>query len=172
MAWRTACRMMGSPERAMSRLRVAAGPVPLSSPSLTTRPVSISPKVDAFTNQLSEAPRCFSQRPSPIFSAIRASAVSASGMRSSASARHIRMMPSSEVSPYSCMKASTPPCRCRLARAAVTSRAASPATRARSCAGAAALRLSSAISRSSSTRKLAAISSREGKGDSSGMAAA
>ena len=63
MAWRSAWRMKGSPERAISRLRMAAGPEPLSSPSLTTRPVSIRPNVDALTNRLSEAPRCFSQRP-------------------------------------------------------------------------------------------------------------
>ena len=132
MAWRRAWRMKGSPERATRRLRMPAGPAPLSSASRTRRPVSISPKVEALTNRLSEAPRCFSQRPSASFSAISASAVSLSGMRSSASARHIRMMPSSEVRPYSCMKASTPPCLCRLARAARTSRPASSAMRGRS----------------------------------------
>ena len=63
MAWRSAWRMKGSPERATRRLRMPAGPAPLSSPSLTTRPVSIRPKVEALTNRLSEAPRCFSQRP-------------------------------------------------------------------------------------------------------------
>ena len=70
MAWRSAWRISGSPERAISRFRMAAGPEPFSSPSLTNRPVSIRPKVEALTNRLSEAPRCFSQRPPPIFSAI------------------------------------------------------------------------------------------------------
>ena len=61
MAWRSAWRMNGSPERATRRFSTLAGPEPLSAPSLTTRPVSISPKVEALTNRLSEAPRCFSQ---------------------------------------------------------------------------------------------------------------
>ena len=160
MAWRRAWRMKGSPERATSRLRMPAGPEPLSSASRTRRPVSIRPKVEALTNRLSEAPRCFSQCPSAIFSAISASAVSLSGMRSSASARHIRMMPSSEVSPYSCMKASTPPCWWRLARAARTSRPASSAMRGRSSAAAVACPTRPATASVSSRRKAAAISSR------------
>ena len=162
MAWRSAWRMSGSPERAISRLRVAAGPEPFSSPSLTTRPVSIRPKVEALTRRLSEAPRCFSQRPPPIFSAISRSAVSASGMRSSASARHIRMMPSSEESAYWCMKASTPPCSWRLARAAVTRRDARSATSRRSWGVAFALLPSLATSSTSSARNARAISSRAG----------
>ena len=44
MAWRSAWRMNGSPERATRRFRMPAGPAPLSSPSLTTRPVSIRPE--------------------------------------------------------------------------------------------------------------------------------
>ena len=167
MAWRRAWRMKGSPERATRRLRRLAGPPPLSSASRTRRPVSISPKVEALTNRLSEAPRCLSHCPSAIFSAISASAVSLSGMRSSASARHIRMMPSSEVSPYSCMKASTPPYWWRLARADRTSPLASSAMRGRSSSVAAACARRPETTSVSSARNEAAISSRGGSGPSS-----
>jgi hypothetical protein len=121
IAWRSACRITGSPDRPTTRLSTAAGPEPLSWPSRTTPPVIIRPKVEALTSRLSERPKCLSHCPLPIFSAISASTVSLSGMRSSASARHMRMTPSSEESPYSAMKASMPPCWWRLARAPRTS---------------------------------------------------
>ena len=122
MAWRSAWRINGSPERATSRLSMPAGPEPLSSPSSTTRPVSIRPEGRSIDEQAVGGAQVLLPIARPRSSRrSAASAVSASGMRSSASARHIRMMPSSEVSPYSCMKASTPPCLCRLARAARTS---------------------------------------------------
>ena len=62
-AWRTAWRMTGSPERATRRFKASTGLAPRASRSLTTRPVSISPQVEALTSRLSEWPRCFSQWP-------------------------------------------------------------------------------------------------------------
>ena len=162
MAWRTACRITGSPDRLTSRFRTAASPEPLSWRSRTTPPVTIRPKVEALTSRLSEAPRCFIQCPLPIFSAIRASTVSLSGMRSSASARHSRMTPSSEESAYSAMKASMPPCLWRLARAPRTSSAARPAMRARSSAVKMARSIRRSTKRVSAIRWWAAISSRGG----------
>ena len=124
--------MTGSPERATRRLTASMGLAPCASLSLTTRPVSSSAQVEALTNRLSEWPRWRSQRPPEIFSAISSSAVSLSGILSSASAMHIRMTPSSLESPYSRMKASTPACLPLLARAAWTRRRAMSAARRRS----------------------------------------
>ncbi len=86
------------------------------------RPVSISAKVEALTNIESDLARWLSQFAPPILSLISRSAVSASGTRSSASARHISATPSAPESEYSCMKASTPPPRAPSARMRVTSR--------------------------------------------------
>ena len=99
IAWSTASRITGSPTRAISRRIVppATGPrVPAGSP----RPVSISAQVEALTNSDSLWPRCGSSR---LRRACRGSAVAGllSGMRSSASARHISATPSGVESPYS-----------------------------------------------------------------------
>ena len=82
----------------------------VSRPSSTKRPVSMRPQAEALTNSDSDWPIWRSQCLPPILSAMSLSAVSSSGMRSSASARHISTTPSSEESEYSCMKASMPPC--------------------------------------------------------------
>ena len=74
-----------------------------------TRPVSISAQTLALTNGLSEWPLWLAQSPERIFSAIRASWVSASGTRSSASARHISATPSWLDRPNSARKASSVP---------------------------------------------------------------
>jgi hypothetical protein len=68
--------------------------------------VSIRPQVEALTNSEFERPECESQSPAASFSAINWSAVSSSGMRNSASARHISAMPSWLERPNSCRKAS------------------------------------------------------------------
>ena len=83
------------------RIALAGGPI--------TRPVSIRPNVEAFTSQLSDWFRWDAQSPERIFSAMRSSRVSASGMRSSASARHMRAMPSELDSPNSSRKDSIMP---------------------------------------------------------------
>ena len=56
-------------------------------------------------------PRCGAQSPCEILSRISASRVSASGIRSSASARHISATPSCEDSAYSCSRPWTMPAR-------------------------------------------------------------
>ncbi len=110
------------------------GPPRTSPPRRTMRPVSIRPNVEAFTNRLSEWPKWRSHWPLADLSAISASAVSrrecAAALRRGTSA----MMPSSDVRPYSCMKASMPPCLWRLARAEPTKLLASSAIRRRSSA--------------------------------------
>ena len=72
-------------------------------------PVSIRPQTAALTNIDGEWPRCACQSPWLILSRISASRVALSGMRSSASARHISATPSWLESENSCTSASTPP---------------------------------------------------------------
>ncbi len=109
IACKSALRMTGSPERATSRPSTPPRSASLLSFSRSTRPVSISAQVEALTNQEWLWPRCRSHLAEPILSLISRSAVSASGMRNSASARHISTTPSSLDSSYSSMKASMPP---------------------------------------------------------------
>ena len=90
----TAWRITGSPTRAARRLAQPERSVRASSSTSISLPVSISPQVEALTNRLSEPPRWLAQSAEPIFSAISRSRVSASGVRSSASARHISARPS------------------------------------------------------------------------------
>ena len=93
MAVMIAWRITGSPVRATSRLNVP--PMFLSSfSSLTMRPVSINAQVPALTKVLCEAPSRFSHSVLPILSRISRSIVSVSGMRNSASAMHMRTIPS------------------------------------------------------------------------------
>ena len=106
----TACRHTGSLDRATKRRRTAPrspSPGPMRS-RRNSRPVSISAQVEALTNSDPECPRCRSQSAAAILSRISLSTVSASGMRNSASARHIRATPSCEDRAYSCRKASSP----------------------------------------------------------------
>ena len=136
----SATRTTGSPARATIRSYHAFGSRAWSLSIRVRRPVSIKPHVDALTSNESDAPRCFSQSPRDSLSRISRSAVSASGMRSSASAMHMRSTPSCVDRSYCCRKDSTPglPC-CRLrtpstqvrARCAIAA-AASPATAASS----------------------------------------
>ena len=99
----TAVRTTGSPTRRI-RPRSAAAGRPGSSSS--TRPVISRPQVAALTRLEVERPRCAPQFDGSILSAISSSMVSASGTRSSASARHISPTPSSDDRPYSARKAS------------------------------------------------------------------
>ena len=151
MAASTAWRIMGSPARATRRLKM---PVRLRSSvsRLTMRPVSISAQVEALTNRLSERGTWWAQSVEPILSRIRRSTVSASGMRSSASARHMRTTPSREDRSYSCMKASMPPRRPWPARMAATSWRARAAMRALASSAKLARGMSRSTARLSSMR--------------------
>ena len=102
----TAVRITGSPKRltAPRRCRVIPG-----WSSSKTRPVSINAHVEALTSDDAEWPRCLPQSDGAILSSINSSMVSASGTRSSASAKHISAMPSSVERPYSAKKTSIKP---------------------------------------------------------------
>jgi len=132
IAWVTALRITGSPDFCTMLRRVPARSRTSSRRSFTTRPVSMSAQVEAFTNSESDWPRCASQSASAILSLISLSTVAASGTRSSASARHISTTPSRLDSSNSCRKASSPPRPTRSRRTAATSRRARSAMR--SCA--------------------------------------
>ena len=121
IACRMAVRTIGSPLRLISRPSVDRKFLCALSDNATSFPVSISPQVEALTSTDELLPRCDSQSASPSLSAISFSAVSSSGMRSNASARHIRTTPSSEERSYSCMKASSKPCSALRARTEPTS---------------------------------------------------
>ena len=104
-----AVRITGSPRRRTAPRSTPATP----SPSRSTRPVSISPQVEAFTSGEEEWPRCAPHREGAILSSISASMVAASGTLRSASAKHISATPSSVESPYSARNASISPGRPR-----------------------------------------------------------
>ncbi len=125
IAMSTPRRITGSPPRAISRVRAAESPASLL--VATSLPVTTSPHVAALTNSDGDWPRWACQSPVPILSRISASRVGMSGMRSSASARHISATPSWLDSAYSRISPSTVP-RVPLARRASTRR------RARACA--------------------------------------
>ena len=91
----TPLRISGSPPRPM--MRRSAAPRPDSLCVATSLPVSSRPQVGGVDEQrraVRRDARC--QSPLPILSRISASRVAASGMRSSASARHISATPSCE----------------------------------------------------------------------------
>ena len=92
IAMSTPRRITGSPPRAISRFNAAVSP--LSSTEPTSLPVTTNPQVAALTNIEALWPTCARQSPSAILSRISASRVKVSGMRSSASARHISATPS------------------------------------------------------------------------------
>ena len=94
----TAWRMTGSPRRLMAPRKSPAMPV---SGASSTCPVTKSAQVDALTKAEWLSPRCLPHSDGAILSSIKASMVAASGTRNSASARHIKAMPSSEERPYS-----------------------------------------------------------------------
>ncbi len=121
IAMSTPRRTTGSPPRAISR--VSAWASPASSAVPVSLPVTTRPQVAALTNSDGEWPTCARQSPPPILSRISASRVARSGMRSSASARHISATPSWLDSAYSRTSPSTAP-RVPFARSACTSRVA------------------------------------------------
>ena len=127
MAMLTPVRIKGSPPRPIRR--TSADDRLCSLLVAVSRPVSIKPQVAAFTNSDGLWPRWARQSPPPILSRISASRVSSSGMRSSASARHISATPSWLDSAYSWISPSTPPDGV-FSRSASTSRVASVRARA------------------------------------------
>ena len=121
MACITAARITGSPRVAVRRFTQLSVCWVISASRLTSWPVSIRLQVEALTNNDSDLPLWAPQLPPRIFSAIRRSAVRASGTRSRASARHIRATPSALERPNSSRKASKVPLLCLSARQSVTS---------------------------------------------------
>ena len=83
-------------------------------------PVINKPHAAALTNIDGLRPKCFFQLPSDNLSWINLFRVSTSGIRKSASARHINATPSSLDSVNSCIKASTPLALLRSARTFLT----------------------------------------------------
>ena len=119
MARSTPFRISGSPP-----LRTSDANAVSSVPSLresTILPVTSRPHAAALTNSDGDAPTCVDQSPLLILSRIRRSRVAASGMRSSASARHMSAMPSRLSSENSSISASTPPAFERSTRTACAS---------------------------------------------------
>ncbi len=118
IACRIATRTTGSPARATTRSYQLAGSLADSASICVSLPVSISPQVDALTSSDGLCPRCFCQSPRESLSRISRSAVSASGMRNSASATHISSTPSCVDKSYCCRNDSMPAlpaCRARTA---------------------------------------------------------
>ena len=99
-------RRCAPPARRRRRIRPRSAAAGRPGSSSSTRPVISSPQVAALTRLEVERPRCAPQFDGSILSAISSSIVSASGTRSSASARHISPTPSSDDRPYSARKAS------------------------------------------------------------------
>ncbi|SAI07293.1 Uncharacterised protein [Bordetella trematum] len=107
MATSTPLRINGSPPRASNRPRAELRPRSLC--VATSLPVTIRPQAAALTNIDGLWPRWAFQSPSRILSRIRASRVAVSGMRSNASARHMRATPSCDDSENSCNRPCTRP---------------------------------------------------------------
>ncbi len=107
MAISTPLRISGSPPLPISR--VSAEERPRSLLVVLSVPVTTRPQVAAFTNSDGLWPIWARQSPAAILSRISASRVGRSGMRSSASARHIRATPSCVESAYSRTRPSTRP---------------------------------------------------------------
>ncbi|CFP13050.1 Uncharacterised protein [Bordetella pertussis] len=118
MAMFTPLRTSGSPPLPIRR--VSALDSDCSLLTATSLPVIIRPQVAALTNSDCDPPMCERQSPCTILSRIRASRVARSGMRNSASARHISATPSWLDSENSWISPSTPP-PLRLAHSAWTS---------------------------------------------------
>ncbi len=152
-------RMTGSPPRAIRR--VSAAPSPASLEVAVSLPVTTRPQVAALTKSEGLCPTCERQSPRAILSRISASRVALSGMRSSASARHISATPSWLESEYSWMSPSTPPDVAFALSAATSARARSRATAA-SGSGRAASGSSARTQDRSSRRQAAVIAARRG----------
>src|SRR5205807_2684088 len=97
-----------------------------------------------------------------ILSRINRSTVSASGMRSNASARHINATPSGEDNAYSCRNASRPPLPGRSRRTVPTRRRAAAAIWSRASAGMSAAARIAATAALSSARSASRIAARSG----------
>ncbi len=102
MPWRKAARITGSPRRRTARESICP-----SAEGESTRPVSMKAKEEALTSRLSACPRWLCQSAPASLSSISLSAVAASGMRSSASARQRSATPSRVPRPNSARKAET-----------------------------------------------------------------
>ena len=129
----TPLRISGSPPLGRSGAS-APRTDPLRCCVVTSLPVIIRPHVAAFTNSDGAWPMCDFQSPLLILSRISASRVARSGMRSSASARHISATPSWLDSENSWINPSTPPPEL-FARSASTSFVASFSVSAATVAG-------------------------------------
>ena len=107
-------------------IRVMAAVRPPSEVVAVSLPVMSRPQVAALTNSEELLPRCACQSAVEILSRIMASRVAESGMRSNASARHMRAMPSWLESEYSWIRPATlPPLSSFFRRNATTSSRAS-----------------------------------------------
>ena len=164
IAWRTARRTTGSPTRPTRRLNALGASARVASFICTSLPVSIRPQVEALTSTESLPPRCFSQSASASLSRISLSAVSWSGMRSSASATHISSTPSSLPRSYWRMKASMAPWSLARTRTRPTRSAASACTLACSSAGRRACASSSRTWLASSFNQASVMAWRNGLG--------
>ena len=116
----TPTRMTGSPLLPINRVKAVLRPFSLL--VATSLPVTSRPQAAALTNSDGLLPTCDFQSPLPILSRMSLSAVSTSGMRSRASARHMSATPSWPESENSRISASTPLDPDRRARTCVTSR--------------------------------------------------
>ena len=153
----TLLRTSGSPPCLRTRVSAEASLFSLLVP--TSRPVMTRPQVAALTKMDGDWPTWAFQSPWPILSRMSASRVWLSGMRSSASARHISATPSWLESANSWISASTPPARGR-ARSPSLRRRASLCTRAwkpGSVSGESLAWASSQVTHSGSGRRQAAV---------------
>ncbi len=106
IAWCIACLITGSDILFTKRLITFVGVPSCLASNVTTLPVSINPHVEAFTNKESEFLRWDFQSATLSLSRIKASAVAVSGIRISASAKHINKIPSLVSKLYSSNSAS------------------------------------------------------------------
>ena len=100
-------RTSGSPQRARRRPSVEESSTSSNLPESLVPTMRLQPA--ALTNNERPSPMCELQSPEAILSRISASRVAMSGIRSSASARHMSTTPSLEESEYSRTRASMPP---------------------------------------------------------------
>ncbi len=168
IACRIATRTTGSPARATTRSYQLAGSLADSASICVSLPVSIRPQVDALTSSDGLCPRCFCQSPRESLSRISRSAVSASGMRNSASATHISNTPSCVERSYCCRNDSIPALPAWRARTASTQARARAMIRAESAGSKLASGSRRATRRASSARKSARIDVASGCSGSNG----
>ena len=151
----TPFRISGSPPLRRSEVTAASSAESLR--ESTSWPLTSNPHAAALTNSDGLLPTCARQSPRPILSRINRSRVAGSGMRNSASARHISATPSRESSENSSISASTPPAVLRAARTPCASDAARRWVAASACGVNAASSNSAWTAAASSMRYAAAI---------------